>query len=432
MDNKKDWLDEMLSDNSVNDTETLEMISDNCEALSGEQKNRILDMIREKESTDNKTEEITRDDIEDENVMSVVEFRNRKSIAVKICAAFAACICIVTGIKFAGDMNGHFIPSEDDSEKITGVSETVLVTDNTGVVTVPDTGNVTVIPEQVRTTEITVGDTVSDEAVTTSETVAGKVSEKADIKQVTEQTNAVNESVTGVTVPETASENIKTTELTSDNKEAAVTSENEYHEVSQTEVTAGPEESDTPQYIKLYKKRIYECWFPDIGVDNAYFSYILYDMNKDGVPELIMEFKDAHNNSIINFFSIEYNQVRSFPVKSGGYQLTSVSSRDNDPNYLVSGSVTFFEDSNTERLCIEILDNGIGEMVSFYMDGRVVYEADAVSSFEYGDDYNLFRAEAEKKFAVSDIEFGCVRAREHSVMSGHNKIRVLESGEYYF
>ena len=71
-------------------------------------------------------------------------------------------------------------------------------------------------------------------------------------------------------------------------------------------------------------------------------------------------------------------------------------------------------------------------MVSFDMDGSLIYEADAVCKFEYGDDYNLFRAEAAKKFAVSDIEFGCVKTPEYSVMSGHNKIRDLEKGEYYF
>ena len=438
MDNKKDLLDEMLSDNSGNDTETLEMISENCEVLSGEQKKRILDMIREKESTDKKTDEIIDDDSEDDNVMSVVEFRNRKSIAVKVCAALAACVCIAAGIKFTGAMNRYFISPDDEQEKTTGVSESVPetsvvpVTDNSGAVTVPVNGNVTEISEQVRTTEFTSVNAVSDKYVTTAETGAGDVSKNADTKQVTEQVIAANEIVKGAAASETVSG--KTTEPAEENKESTVTSETEYHEVSQTEVTAGQEESKQPEYMVLYKRMFDKALFSELSNSYNDFQYIVYDINKDGVPELICEHRDKlQNQSIINFQTIEYHTVDSLDVKESGYQVRRVPLQNGkNPNYIVNGSVTFFEDSNTGRLCIEILDNGTGSMVSFDMDGRVVYEADALCKFEYGDDYNLFRDEATKKFSISEIEFGRVRVSECSVRSGHDKIRDLETGEYYF
>ena len=55
MEKNKDLIDEILAGNGENDPEVLEMISENCKVLSGEQKDRILGIIREKENV-NKTE----------------------------------------------------------------------------------------------------------------------------------------------------------------------------------------------------------------------------------------------------------------------------------------------------------------------------------------------------------------------------------------
>ena len=423
---KKDWVEEMLEDNSEHDTETLEMISDNCKVLSGEQKNRILDIIREKENADTARTETVSDNTKDENVLSVVEFSKRKNSIVKICAALAACVCLVTGLKLSGSLDGDFIPSGDDSVKNTTVSETGMVTDNTSAL-ISDPVIITVLPEKGRVTENSTENTVSDRALNTTETSSSGADRNAVTEPNTKAAEVKNEVVTVLTAVGNTSEYGRITEITADNKEVLITSGTENEEVSHTEVSVGKEKTERPEYMDVYKKHLDVIWYPndDSYKRNANFTYILYDMNKDGNPDMIIDYRSLDNSNVLNFITMAekwcYPRTTTFKLRD-----------DVNANYKVNGTVTYYEDRNTGRLCLEILDNGIGTMISFDVDGSEIYEADAVRDFEYGDDYSLFREAVKEKFDISELTYGDIRSPKYTVRSGHDIIGELEEGEYYF
>ena len=64
----KDRISEILSDNGDMDPELLEKISNSCNTLSDEQKNRIFDIVQQKEFADNSENQY-------EESVNVVEYR---------------------------------------------------------------------------------------------------------------------------------------------------------------------------------------------------------------------------------------------------------------------------------------------------------------------------------------------------------------------
>ena len=116
----KDRVSEILSDNGGLEPEMLEKLSESCDVLSDEQKNRIFDIIQAKE---NGTEQINSENEKNEETVRVIEYRKTNN-TVKIIAAVAACACIVTGLIFFSGKNDENLIPGDDSAKTTTVYET--------------------------------------------------------------------------------------------------------------------------------------------------------------------------------------------------------------------------------------------------------------------------------------------------------------------
>lgn len=97
-------LSKLLSDSSGLKEDTIDMISRNTEILSDEQKNRIMDIIRNKESLGS--------DAKDKNI-KVIEYRKNRSSIIRITAVAAACLCVavLAGKLKKSDINNDDIPA---------------------------------------------------------------------------------------------------------------------------------------------------------------------------------------------------------------------------------------------------------------------------------------------------------------------------------
>lgn len=228
MDKNKDWMEEILDDNTGHDTEMLEMISENCKVLSGEQKDRILGIIREKETV-NKNENETSASDNEENALSVVEYR--KTGIIKIFAGIAACVCLAAGIKMLGDRNEHFIPSGDDSVKTTTVTEAETTDVTTGENAVSGSSETAPVKE---TAVVTVTG-VTENTVSVPETGTAAVNRIQETEQKTARTE-------NITVSEIPAEDKKTAEIPAENTVAVTSSVTEAYREIRTEESAGPEE----------------------------------------------------------------------------------------------------------------------------------------------------------------------------------------------
>ena len=100
IDDKK--LEELLSERTGLDDNMLGRINESCNALSEEQKNRILGIIEKKESESSQENEepiIPEKEKSDENEekVSIIEYRRNY---MRIIAPVAACVCLAAGIGF--------------------------------------------------------------------------------------------------------------------------------------------------------------------------------------------------------------------------------------------------------------------------------------------------------------------------------------------
>ena len=121
----KDRITEILSDKSGLEMETLEKINNSCTGLSDEQKGRIFDIIKQKESADNSE---NRYDKEEFMSAKVIEYRRNNNM-MKYIAAVAACACLVSGIIF--QKNGTDTDYGNNEIKITTLNEISTVPENT-------------------------------------------------------------------------------------------------------------------------------------------------------------------------------------------------------------------------------------------------------------------------------------------------------------
>ncbi len=405
MDKNKDWMEEILDDNTGHDTEMLEMISENCKVLSGEQKDRILGIIREKENV-NKTETETSAADNEEKALSVIEYR--KTGIIKIFAGLAACVCLVAAIKMLGDRNENFIPSGDDSVKITTVTEK----ETTGEYAVSGSSGTSSVKE---TAVVTVTN-VTENAVNIPETDAAAVSKMQETELKTDNNTVPDKDY------ESTPEDNKAAELKTENTESVMDSETEAYKEAETENLAGSEKTNQQDYLTVYKSDLDMICY----VDNPNFVahqnlvYILHDLNDDGIPELIVGYLNVRGENLIEF-----------------YDVNGVSFLFEDESHLwLKGEVTFFEDLNTGQLCIECLDNGIGTIISVHADSVPakgwLYETDALRDYEYGDDYSKFREAASEKFVIADVPFGAIKSPKSSSWLGHEKLQEWENIHYYF
>ncbi len=111
----KDRISEILSDNGDTDPELLEKISNSCNVLSDEQKNRIFDIVKQKEFADNSKNNDTKS-------VKVIEYRRGNMI--KYIAAAAACASVILSVSIFSDRNKENIMSGNDKVRVTTVSVT--------------------------------------------------------------------------------------------------------------------------------------------------------------------------------------------------------------------------------------------------------------------------------------------------------------------
>ena len=111
----KDRISEILSDNGDMDPELLEKISNSCNTLSDEQKNRIFDIVQQKEFADNSENQY-------EESVNVVEYRRFSMI--KYIAAIAACACVILSVSIFSGRNKENILSGNDKVRVTTVCVT--------------------------------------------------------------------------------------------------------------------------------------------------------------------------------------------------------------------------------------------------------------------------------------------------------------------
>ena len=388
MDNKKDWLDEMLSDSDVQDAETIEKISSCCEALSEERKNRILDIISEKEGLEQSHTDFTAEENnKEENVLTVVDQPNRKSNVIRFFTAIAACVCIVTGIKMLGDRNEHFIPSDNDPENTTTFSQTDIITE------VSVTTSVSEKAENVTKTVVTVPDKAEDTELPESLTA-----------EITNEMGAENN-------PAETDVKKNDADKAAENTEEQRPSETEVSETFFTEEAAKTEENDSPEYIDIYSRVL-----DDLHVKPPYFTitHIVFDMNKDGVNELAVITEKNTNDQKLRFYTIKDH---------GAKELTVVP---------VGQNCKFCEDKNTGRLCVEWYTEGVGSVISYSFDGETVSEADSLRDYEYGEDYDKFSEAYAEKFSIADLTYGKNDFLNGYMMFGRETTGYLETLVYYF
>ena len=111
----KDRISEILSDNGDTDPELLEKISNSCNVLSDEQKNRIFDIVKQKEFEDNS---------ENNDTKSVKVIEYRRGNMIKYIAAAAACASVILSVSIFSDRNKENIMSGNDKVRVTTVSVT--------------------------------------------------------------------------------------------------------------------------------------------------------------------------------------------------------------------------------------------------------------------------------------------------------------------
>lgn len=251
----KDRVSEILSDNGDMDPEILEKISNSCNMLSDEQKNRIFDIVQQKESADNS---------ENQDAKSVKVIEYRRSNMIKYIAAAAACVILSVSI-FSG-RNKENIMSGNDKTRVTTVS-------------------VTECPETSAFTDVSVSPDVSQTASSVVTAVTGNGIQE-EVITVTDINNKQ-----AVTSANTEIRNTAVSEVTSDHETAGAVKSYPYPEDIDDSAEASVNEDGT---IKIsFENGQFEMLFPADFANH----FVIRDMNvysktayTEGYSGLLMSF----------------------------------------------------------------------------------------------------------------------------------------------
>ena len=97
----KDTIENILTDNTNLDMETLEKINDTCCALSDKQKDRILDIIEQKTINKEQTKDII-NTTESKDSVKIITYRRNH---MKLIISAVACICLLVGTGLFGKLS---------------------------------------------------------------------------------------------------------------------------------------------------------------------------------------------------------------------------------------------------------------------------------------------------------------------------------------
>ena len=132
---ESDKIDEMLSDKNILDSETIEKTGERHDLVSDEQKKRILSIIEQRRDSvqgNNNTKEDT---------VQVISYRRKNNM--KLIAAIAACLCVITGTLFLKPQDKDNINTGNDKVEITTVYETEPVYESTAETSAEEKNSVT-------------------------------------------------------------------------------------------------------------------------------------------------------------------------------------------------------------------------------------------------------------------------------------------------
>ena len=120
---ESDKIDEMLSDKNILDSETIEKTGERHDLVSDEQKKRILSIIEQR------TDSVQGNNNTKEETVQVISYMRKNNM--KLIAAVAACLCVITGTLFLKPQDKDNINTGNDKVEITTVYETEPVYEST-------------------------------------------------------------------------------------------------------------------------------------------------------------------------------------------------------------------------------------------------------------------------------------------------------------
>ena len=132
---ESDKIDEMLSDKNILDSETIEKTGERHDLVSDEQKKRILSIIEQR------TDSVQGNNNTKEDTVQVISYRRKNNM--KLIAAVAACLCVITGTLFLKPQDKDNINTGNDKVEITTVYETEPVYESTAETSAEEKNSVT-------------------------------------------------------------------------------------------------------------------------------------------------------------------------------------------------------------------------------------------------------------------------------------------------
>lgn len=132
---ESDKIDEMLSDKNILDSETIEKTGEIHDLVSDEQKKRILSIIEQR------TDSVQGNNNTKEETVQVISYRRKNNM--KLIAAVAACLCVITGTLFLKPQDKENINTGNDKVEITTVYETEPVYESTAETSAEEKNSVT-------------------------------------------------------------------------------------------------------------------------------------------------------------------------------------------------------------------------------------------------------------------------------------------------
>lgn len=132
---ESDKIDEMLSDKNILDSETIEKAGEIHDLVSDEQKKRILSIIEQR------TDSVQGNNNTKEETVQVISYRRKNNM--KLIAAIAACLCVITGTLFLKPQDKDNINTGNDKVEITTVYETEPVYESTAETSAEEKNSVT-------------------------------------------------------------------------------------------------------------------------------------------------------------------------------------------------------------------------------------------------------------------------------------------------
>jgi len=171
---ENDRIEDLLSAGSGLDDETLEKISESCNVLSEEQKNRIFGIIQEKESGSNGENTETAENEDAEVSADVIEFRPDRIRIYRTIAAAAACVCFIAGLAVFLNSKKENIDVGNNDTRITTSAEESKET---------DASESEEQAEEAAVTEVTVSESSTGETVVYTVTSADVKAAEAGIQE---------------------------------------------------------------------------------------------------------------------------------------------------------------------------------------------------------------------------------------------------------